>query len=343
MKHQKSIALRSVAAIAIFAAGTSPVLPQTTARTPVHKSAPVSEAHVAAPAPALQAEPVASPTELSEVVAHAATGNITASQVRDFIATLDAREQNAILRDPALMGQAVRLMIANQMALKEAEDKKWDQQPAVNEKLKQIRDRAVSEMYLQVVSAPPAAYPNDSEVEKTYEANKAAFLVPRQFKIAQIFLALPKDADDAVTQNARKKLADTLSKLKQSGADFGAIARAQSDDMDSASRGGELGWVADAQIRPEIKSQIEGLQVDAIGDPLKLDDGWHIIKLLETKASVTRPLSEVRAVLVQRMRTQMAEANRRAYLGKILEQSPPAINEIALSKAFSLAGRSASK
>jgi parvulin-like peptidyl-prolyl isomerase len=70
----------------------------------------------------------------------------------------------------------------------------------------------------------------------------------------------------------------------------------------------------------------------AITDPVRLDDGWHILKMLDTEASHTRPLAEVRDALVQRIRAERADANRRAYVAELLKQSPPVVNEIALSK-----------
>jgi parvulin-like peptidyl-prolyl isomerase len=77
-----------------------------------------------------------------------------------------------------------------------------------------------------------------------------------------------------------------------------------------------------------------GLAKAGITDPVRLDDGWHILKLLDTEASRTRSLSEVRDALVQRIRAERAEANRRAYVANLLKQTPPVVNEIALSKLF---------
>ncbi len=65
---------------------------------------------------------------------------------------------------------------------------------------------------------------------------------------------------------------------------------------------------------------------------MKLDDGWHIIKLLDTKPAYTRPLSEVRDAIVQQLRAGRGAENRKAYLAKLLQQNPPAVDELALSK-----------
>uniref|UniRef100_UPI001BB46806 peptidylprolyl isomerase n=1 Tax=Acinetobacter baumannii TaxID=470 RepID=UPI001BB46806 len=85
-------------------------------------------------------------------------------------------------------------------------------------------------------------------------------------------------------------------------------------------------------LRTEIRGQVTGLPKAGFTDPIRLDDGWHILKLLDTEASHTRPLVEVRDALVQRIRAERVEANRRAYVAELLKQSPPVVNDIALSK-----------
>src|SRR5258708_27295979 len=130
---------------------------------------------------------------------------------------------------------------------------------------------------------------------------------------------------------ARKKLDDVL-KAKQPGADFAALAHSVSDDAATAERDGEIGWVAEPDLRPEIRSLVIGLAKTAITDPVRLDNGWDLLTMLGTQASHTRSLAEVRDALVQRIRAERAEANRRAYIAELFKQTPPVVNEIALSK-----------
>jgi peptidylprolyl isomerase len=288
-------------------------------------TAPAAAPTAAAPAPAARND--------ADIVARINGRDVTIAEVRAFVGGLGAEQQMALARDPALLSQSVRLMLAGQLALKEANEKKWQDQPAVAAQLARVRDSAIVETYLQTISVPPENYPDDAEVQKTYEANKSAFIVPRQFRIAQIFVAAA-EGDKAATDQARKKLSDIQARLKQPKADFAAIARDLSDQRETAERGGELGWVAETQIRPEIKARVMALSDNAISEPIKLDDGWHIVKLIETKASITRPLTEVRPLLVQRLRAQRADLLRRNHLARLLEQNPPAINELALGRVF---------
>ncbi|WP_210317907.1 peptidylprolyl isomerase [Bradyrhizobium sp. ERR14] len=291
-----------------------PAAPAATAPTP------------APPAPSTQGLASARTTGGDDVIARVGEANISAEELRAYVGALGAREQAALAKDPALLSQAVRMLLANRLVLQEVIAKKWDQQPKVAAQLDRVRENAVVEIYLQSVSTPPESFPSEDEVQKVYDANRGALLVPRQFHLAQIFVAAA-EGDKAADDKAKKAIEAIQAKLKAPGADFGTIAQADSDSKS----GGDLGWVAENQIRPEIKAQVQGLARNTISEPVRLDDGWHIIKLIDTKVAYTRTLPEVRDQLVQQMRSERATALRRAYLAELLKQNPPILNELALS------------
>jgi len=317
---------------ALCAAASSPAMAQT--RNPPQPAAPRATPAPTAPA-AAQPAPAAQDNAAvkgGEIIARVGDSDVTAEEVRATIQLLDARQQAAMARDPALLSQTVRAILANRLVLKEAMAKKWDQQPAVVAQLARARDTLIVETYLQSVTALGDSYPGEADIRSVYEANSSAFLVPRRFRLAQIVVNLAKDADRAAEDTARRKLDDVVRKIKQPGAEFGPIARASSDDATTAGREGEIGWVAEPDLRTEIRGQVTGLPKAGITDPIRLEDGWHILKLVDTEASHTRPLAEVRDGLVQRMRAERVEANRRAYVAELLKQTPPVVNEIALSR-----------
>jgi peptidylprolyl isomerase len=193
------------------------------------------------------------------------------------------------------------------------------------------------------MSQVPEGYPADAEVESTYEANKTSFLVPRQYQLAQIVVLQAQDADKAAEEKAKKKLDEVRKSLKEPGANFATIAAQESEDPEGAAKGGDLGLLREDQIRPEIRAQISGLAVDAVSEPVRLEDGWHLFKLVETKPAYTRPLAEVRDALIERIREERQTANRRRYIGKIVEDAPMTINEIALSKLVEPSQKASSK
>jgi parvulin-like peptidyl-prolyl isomerase len=278
-------------------------------------------------APATQGQgPAIAKVAGDDVVAKVGGSNVSADELRAYVTALGPNERAALAQDPAMFSQAVRMLLANRLVLQEILAKKWDQQPNVSAQLDRMRENALVELYLQQVSAPPANFPNDDDLQKIYDANRAAFLMPRQFQFAQIFVALPKDADKTAEDQSKKNADEIERKLKAPGADFAALA-----NDNGAKNGGDLGWVAETQIRPEIRTKVVELPKGAVADPIRLEDGWHIVKLIDTKASYTKTLPEVRDQLVQQIRNERATALRRAYIGELLKDHPPVLNELALS------------
>jgi Parvulin-like peptidyl-prolyl isomerase len=264
------------------------------------------------------------------VVARAGGIEVTAGDLRAYLSTLPDAERTALAADPALLSQAVRLYLAGRMVLKEAIAGKFDQRPEVKVQLDRVRDAALTELYLQSAAKAPEEYPSEAELRAAYEANKSAFRTPRSYRLAQIFVAAPPDAKTSA------RLDEVVRKLKAKGADFAAIARDHSDNKAETAKGGEIGWLSEPQMMPAIVRALAGLKKGAVSDPVRLDDGWHVLKLLDDRpAAAPLPLSEVRAVLAEQLRRQRAAQERQAYLADLIRRNPPALNELALSKLMS--------
>jgi peptidylprolyl isomerase len=267
----------------------------------------------------------------AEVVARLGATELSGAEVGAFLDGLEPSERAALLKDPTLLAQAVRVDLARRAVVREAQQKHWGDRPEVKVQLDRVRDQALGELYLQAVSRPPDGYPGDEEVQAAYQANQKAFEVPRTFRVAQIYVAVAKGASPAEAAAARKKAEESKKQATAGGADFAAVARARSEEKGGPERGGEVGWLTEAQLLPAVKAIVLSLAVGQVSEPALLDDGWHVVKLLDARPASMRPLAEVREALASRLRAERTQANRQAWLAKLLEQTPPVINEIALS------------
>ena len=270
----------------------------------------------------------------STVVARVGDTDVTADEIHAAILNLDANTQAAAARDPASLNQVVRAILTQRLILKEALDNKWDQDPSVAAALARSRDNVIAETYLQSISKPPDTYPSDAELQAAYDENKDQFLVPRQYRLAQIYIKAPKGSDPSYAARGEVKLDGIRKALGKRDADFAAIARAESDEPDSAAKGGELGWLGENRIQPEIRTQLGSLTKGSVTEPIRLDDGWHILKVLEVKEPYTPGLAEIRPQLIQQMRDERARANSQQYIAKLLQANTVQINELNLSKVL---------
>jgi len=274
----------------------------------------------------------------STVVAKVGESEIKAEDLKSLLESLPLRDQMQLSRDPAALNEFVRSLIVQQIVLKEALSKKWEQQPRITAQLDRLRQQAIAQTYLQSLSIPPENYPSATEIQAAYELLKKnnALQIPRQYHLAQIYIASPKGADKAVEEKAQARV-DALGKALKGG-DFSSIAKSHSDDAASSQRGGDLGWVPDNQIQPEIRNVVTSLSKGSTSDMVRMNDGWHVIRLIDVKEPSTASLDEVKAGLVRELRNQRAQDISKAYLAKVLQQNPVTLNEIAISKLLEAKG-----
>jgi parvulin-like peptidyl-prolyl isomerase len=266
------------------------------------------------------------------VIAKVGDTEVRADDIKPFLEKLPVRDQLILAKDAAAMNEFVKGIIIQQLVYKEALSKKWEQQDQVVAQLEKIRQQAITQSYLQSLSTPQKDYPSQADLQAAYDLLKKnnALQVPKQYHLAQIYVACPKGADRDTEEKAKAKV-DAVVKAIKTG-DFATTAKSQSDDSSSYERGGDLGFLAESQIQPEIRTAATSLLKGGVSDPIRLNDGWHVIKLVEIREPYTATLDEVKNSLATELRTQRAQALGKAYLAKLIQQNPITLNEIAISK-----------
>lgn len=99
-------------------------------------------------------------------------------------------------------------------------------------------------------------------------------------EIAHVLIT-PKPGEQSV-QKARDKIEQVQKKLK-AGDDFEELAKQYSEDPGSASRGGDLGFMARGGFVREFEEVAFSLEPGEISDIVKTQFGFHIIKLIERR------------------------------------------------------------
>jgi len=266
-----------------------------------------------------------------EVVARAGTVEIKVVDVAESLLHLSQDQKKALLADGDTIKQIVRSLVVERLVLNEASKKDWDKRVAVAIQARRAADFTVVESFLRSVSEAPAGYPSGDEIEEYYETNKASFFIPKSYRIAQIYI------DDKPDEKAAAaKLTKVEGLLKAKDADFSALAKEHSEEPNSAARGGELGWLAEAQIQPEIRNQLPLMKLGGISEAVKLNDGWHLLRILDVKEASTLTLDQARPNIVEQLRSAKVKESSDAFLADLQRSNPVAINELALPKVLAV-------
>jgi parvulin-like peptidyl-prolyl isomerase len=278
-------------------------------------------------------------TAADEVVVKLGAMELRSSEVKKMLDGQPREVREQLVQSAPALDRLVRTEVFRRTLLAEARTKGWDKRPEVIAQMERAREQALLSSYMSEIAKPPASYPSEQELTEVYNANQAEFAVPRQFRVAQIYVAVPKDAPKADAERLRLKAEDIAKRVQGKDADFAKIAQANSDHKPSANQGGDLGWLNEKDMIPEVRMQIVLMAKGETSKPLRTEHGWHVIKLLESKLESVRPLAEVRAQLIPVLRQRRAQENERKYLDELVDKTPLAVNEIALGKLRATLGK----
>lgn len=153
--------------------------------------------------------------------------------------------------------------------------------------------------------------PEEDFLREQFEAQKNRFLSPEQRKVSHILIEVAPDAAAAAIETARQTAEDLFRRVRD-GEDFAILARENSEDMGSASAGGDLGWVEPGVMVKAFENAMYDLSVEApVSEPVQTGFGWHLIKLDEIRPASGMDFAQARPQLVREFEEDVAA---RAFL-----------------------------
>jgi peptidyl-prolyl cis-trans isomerase D len=146
---------------------------------------------------------------------------------------------------------------------------------------------------------------DESVVEEQYEAVKDEYEVAEQARVSHILLIQEGDESDAAYGQRVAEAAERIGR----GEDFADLAAELSDDLGSASLGGELGFTDGSAFPDQMETAIAALAKPGdISGAVETDAGTHFIRLEERIAGDSVDYASVKEEL--RASIEAAEAER---------------------------------
>lgn len=274
--------------------------------------------------------PVASPTAVARLGALA----LEADELEALLATLPADSREQLREDRPALEAWIRGRLAEKALLQQAEAQGWEDRPEIRRMTRAATEQVLLRTYLEAVSQVPEGYPSDAELQAAYDAGKANWTTPPMLRVAQIFLAVGSERSE---EQVRKQAQDLARRARAEGGDFAALARQYSEDRGSAEQGGDSGLQPLQQYLPAMRQVLLELKPGAVSDPVRSQDGYHVLRVLETQPSRTATLDEVRGRLRDALRAQRQQQVARAYLDGLVNAGTLSIDGAQISQALETA------
>lgn len=208
---------------------------------------------------------------------------------------------------------------ADTAAVSDAEIQSWyTAHPADFRQPEQVTLEYVDVDGSKLAQSAPAV--DEAALRKRYDEEKSRFVAPEQRLASHILIEVPAGADAAAQKAAEDKAAKLAAQAQAPGADFAALAKANSQDPGSKDQGGDLGWVDRGAMVKPFEDALFSMKAGEIRGPVKTEFGYHVLQLREVKGGQGKSFEEVRAQLAQEENEAAAERSYNDIAGKLVNE-----------------------
>jgi len=144
------------------------------------------------------------------------------------------------------------------------------------------------------------------EIKAYYDSNISKYGEPEQRRASHILIAFKGGAGDAEKTKARERAAQILAQVRKSPGSFAELAKKNSEDPGSASKGGDLEFFSRGMLTRPFEDAAFRLKPNQISDLVESDYGFHIIKITGIKPGKVKSLELARPEIERELKKQRA-------------------------------------
>lgn len=148
---------------------------------------------------------------------------------------------------------------------------------------------------------------NEADLKTYYEQNVQKTATQEERRASHILINAAKDAPKADKEKAKAKAQALLAELRKKPAAFAELAKQNSQDAGSASKGGDLDFFPRGAMVKPFEDAAFALKKSEISEVVESDFGYHIILLTDIKAPKTKSFEEMRPQLEAELQKQQAQ------------------------------------
>lgn len=223
-----------------------------------------------------------------------------AQAYRSYLMTPDGRRQffDILVREKLMLAAASDSAVAGSREFRD-EMERFDAEQ--KQRLKEYREYLLTKMWIDALRRDGTIAVGEPEVNAYYDKH------PKEVSLRHILVSGPEEAKAVVKQ-------------LRSGASFKTLAKAKSEDAETASEGGVVPPFIYGELLPELGDVAFQMRVGEIAGPVRSRFGYHIVKK-ESERTLPREKARdrVRRLLEKKKLDQHLEAMRPRYPVRILD------------------------
>jgi len=173
---------------------------------------------------------------------------------------------------PAQKEEFVRRWVNTELFYQEAVKKGLDKDPKIAKQIRDLQKEILANQFIQKEIVEKLKV-TDAEAKEYFDNHQEEY--QSEIKLSQILTA---------TEDQAQMIKASL----DNGEDFAKLARDKSLDPTTKDKGGDLGIYlrrGSGQIPIDFEEKVFSLKKGGVSDPIKLSDGYHIMKVTDRRTS----------------------------------------------------------
>lgn len=259
------------------------------------------------------------------------------AMIEDRVIVTHARESGTRVDEPELDRVVANVATQNKLTMEQLRERLRAEGLDYRRFRENLRDQMMTERVREREVQGRISI-TDGEIDKFLEQRRQQAGGADQLNIAQILVAVPEGAADALVAERRAKAEAALVRVK-AGEDFAKVAREVSEDGNKQ-RGGEIGLRAADRLPDLFVDAVRDLQSGAVrAELLRSGAGFHVLKLVQrrTAADAVNMVTQTRArhVLLRPSEQLSAEvaARRLAEFKRLIESGQTSFEKVAIDNS----------
>jgi len=197
-------------------------------------------------------------------------------------------EVRSLTLNPPTKAQFLEDLIRYEIGLQEADKKKIEQDPVVQERIRQEVYKALLEKELSDKVNKISV--TDREVEEYYKKNP-------DVRASHILVEIKPGATNEQKAEAKKRAEQIYSEVKKSKRSFEELVRLYSEDSVTKAAGGDVGYQSRITLGPGIYDTLLGMKAGEVKGLVETQYGYHILKLTGRRSYENSNKRQLRAAV----------------------------------------------
>lgn len=160
---------------------------------------------------------------------------------------------------------------------------------------------------------------NDKDRREFYDKHKDLFTTQGELTLSEIFLPLEGHTAAEVEQRARRVVEEL-----RAGQPFAeAVKKNSPENRATRTHDGKMGTFKPGELKTDIAAAVSTLKAGDVTEPIRIQDGFQIIRVDDRKAPATRDFAEpeVQQAIGRAVTMERAEEARKKYMKKLRDEA----------------------